>query len=246
MTLFNLAGKKALVTGATGGIGAEIARFLHQQGATLTLSGTRLEKLQELALELNGAQVKVCDLSDKAQVDSLVNEASDSMGGLDILVCNAGITKDGLAIRMSNEDFERVLNINLTSTFALNRNAMKLMMKNRWGRIINITSVVAFSGNPGQANYCAAKAGMVGMSKSLALEVASRNVTINNVAPGFIASPMTDILNEEQKARILSNIPAGTMGNGRDIAAAVGFLASEEARYITGQTIHVNGGMLMP
>jgi 3-oxoacyl-[acyl-carrier protein] reductase len=167
------------------------------------------------------------------------------MGGIDILVCNAGITKDNLAIRMTREDFEKVLNVNLTSTFVLNRNAIKVMMKARWGRIINISSVVGFSGNPGQANYCASKAGMVGMTKSLASEVASRGVTINNVAPGFISTPMTDVLTDEQKSRILSGIPMGSMGSAKDIASAVAFLATQEASYITGQTLHVNGGMLM-
>lgn len=246
MTLFSLAGKKALITGATGGIGSEIARILHGQGAEVAITGTRAEKLNELAVELgNNCHSLACSLDRETEVEELIGKAAEMLGGLDILVCNAGITKDTLAIRMSREDFEKVININLTSSFVLNRNAMKLMMRARWGRIINITSIVGFSGNPGQANYCASKAGMVGMSKALAAEVASRNVTINNVAPGFITSPMTDILSDEQKARLISSIPAGSMGTPKDVASAVAFLATEEARYITGQTLHVNGGMLM-
>lgn len=246
MTPFSLTGKKALVTGATGGIGSEIAKFLHKQGAIVTITGTREEKLVKLNEELgSNCHHVTCALDDPDQVEALTGKAAELMGGLDILVCNAGITKDTLAIRMTRNDFEKVIDVNLTSNFILNRNAIKLMMKARWGRIINITSIVGFSGNPGQANYCASKAGIVGMSKSLAYEVASRNITVNNVAPGFIDTPMTDVLTDEQKANILSGIPAGNMGTAQDIAAAVGFLATDEAKYITGQTIHVNGGMLM-
>jgi 3-oxoacyl-[acyl-carrier protein] reductase len=244
--MFKLDGKKALVTGATGGIGSEIAKTLYAQGAQVIVSGTREEKLNDLVKEIGNNCYKIaCPLDNITDVESLINDAVNLIGGIDILVCNAGITKDALAIRMTREDFETVLNVNLTSTFILNRNAMKLMMKARWGRIINISSVVGFSGNPGQANYCASKAGMVGMTKALASEVASRGVTINNVAPGFISSPMTDVLNEGQKAKILSSIPTGNMGSAKDIASAVAFLATQEASYITGQTLHVNGGMLM-
>ncbi len=244
--LFSLSGKKSLVTGATGGIGTEIATILHKQGSEVVITGTKVDKLNELKAILGGkSHALVCALDDKVAVEELINKATEIMDGLDILVCNAGITKDMLAIRMSRDDFDKVLDVNLTSTFILNRNAMKVMIKARWGRIVNITSVVGFSGNSGQANYCASKAGMVGMAKSMALEVALRNVTINNVAPGFIHSPMTDKLSNEQKSRILSNVPLGYMGTAKDIAYAVAFLAAEESRYITGQTIHVNGGMLM-
>jgi 3-oxoacyl-[acyl-carrier protein] reductase len=244
--MFDLKGKKALITGATGGIGSEIAKTLHKQGAEIVISGTKEDKLTDLMNEIGSNCHKlVCALDNPVSVESLIENAVNLLGGLDILVCNAGITKDTLAIRMNREDFEKVININLTSTFVLNRNAMKVMMKARWGRIINITSVVGFSGNPGQANYCASKAGMVGMSKALALEVASRGITINNIAPGFISSPMTDVLTDEQKAKILSTIPLGCMGTAKDIASSVAFLATEEAKYITGQTLHVNGGMLM-
>lgn len=244
--MFKLDGKKALVTGATGGIGSEIAKILHAQGAEIVISGTREENLNNLIKEIGtNCHKLICPLENVVAVESLINEAVNLMGGIDILVCNAGITKDNLAIRMTREDFEKVLNINLTSTFVLNRNAMKVMMKARWGRIINISSVVGFSGNPGQANYCASKAGMIGMTKSLASEVASRGVTINNVAPGFVNTPMTDVLTDEQKAKILRGIPIGSMGSAKDIASAVAFLATQEAGYITGQTLHVNGGMLM-
>ena len=244
--MFKLDGKKALVTGATGGIGSEIAKILHAQGAEIVISGTREENLNNLIKEIGtNCHKLICPLENVVAVESLINEAVNLMGGIDILVCNAGITKDNLAIRMTREDFEKVLNINLTSTFVLNRNAMKVMMKARWGRIINISSVVGFSGNPGQANYCASKAGMIGMTKSLASEVASRGVTINNVSPGFVNTPMTDVLTDEQKAKILRGIPIGSMGSAKDIASAVAFLATQEAGYITGQTLHVNGGMLM-
>lgn len=244
--MFSLDGKKALVTGATGGLGGAIARALHAQGATVAISGTRKEKLDELAAEL-GERVHVlpCDLSDGSAVDALPKEAGEAMGGLDILIANAGITRDGLLMRMKDEDWNLVQTVNLESYFRLCRAAMRGMMKNRWGRIVGITSVVGVTGNPGQANYCASKAGMIGFSKSLAQEVAARGVTVNCVAPGFIASPMTDVLNEQQRAAILTKIPSGDLGSGDDIAAAVVYLASEEAGYVTGQTLHVNGGMAM-
>ncbi len=244
---FSLEGKKALVTGATGGIGKAIAQTLINQGASVTISGTREEKLQELKAELggNGIFIKPCNLKNTDEVEALVPDAAEMMGGVDIVVCNAGITKDGLVMRMKNEDFIDVIKVNLESTFIINRAAVKLMMKNRWGRIINISSVVAVSGNPGQANYCASKAGVIGMSKSIAKECATRGITVNAVAPGFIKTPMTDVLNEEQQKTILSGIPSGKMGEASDIANAVAFLASSESGYITGQTIHVNGGLLM-
>ncbi len=244
--MFSLDGKTALVTGATGGIGGAIARALHAQGATVTISGTRQEKLDELKAEL-GERVHAiaCNLGDGAAVDALPKQAAEAMDGLDILVANAGITKDGLLMRMKDEDWEQVLKINLESYFRLSRAAMRGMMKARFGRIIGITSVVGVMGNPGQANYCASKAGMIGFSKSLAQEVAARGVTVNCVAPGFIASPMTDALNEQQREAILSKIPANDLGSGEDIAAAVAYLASDEAHYVTGQTLHVNGGMAM-
>lgn len=241
----NLAGKKALVTGATGGIGGAIARALHAAGAQVAISGTRVEALELLAQQLPGAQVLPCNLSDGAAVDALPAQAEEKLGGLDILVCNAGVTKDTLAMRMKDEDWQKVIDINLTATFRLNRAVLKGMMKARYGRIINIASVVAVMGNPGQANYCASKAGMIGMSKALAAEVASRGITVNCVAPGFIATPMTDALNEQQKERITSNIPAQRFGTPDDISGAVNFLASDAASYITGQTLHVNGGLLM-
>lgn len=244
--MFDLTGKNALVTGATGGIGKSIAKQLHAQGATVSLSGTRENVLQELADELGErAHVLPCNLSDAAAVDALPKQAAEAMGSLDILVANAGITKDQLLMRMKDEDWDQVLRINLDSYFRLSRAALRGMMKARWGRIIGITSVVGVTGNPGQANYCASKAGMIGFSKSLAQEVAARGVTVNCVAPGFIASPMTDVLNEEQRAAILSKIPASDLGSGDDIASAVVYLASSEAGYVTGQTLHVNGGMAM-
>jgi 3-oxoacyl-[acyl-carrier protein] reductase len=244
--MFDLTGKNALVTGATGGLGNAIARKLHAQGATVALSGTRENVLQDLANELGErAHVLPCNLSDAAAVDALPKQAADAMGSLDILVANAGITKDQLLMRMKDEDWEQVIKINLESYFRLSRAALRGMMKARWGRIIGITSVVGVMGNPGQANYCASKAGMIGFSKSLAQEVAARGVTVNCVAPGFIASPMTDVLNEDQRAAILSKIPAGDLGSGDDIAGAVVYLASQEAQYVTGQTLHVNGGMAM-
>ncbi len=244
--MFDLSGRAALVTGASGGIGGAIARTLHAQGASVALSGTRQGPLEELAGELGErAHVLPCDLGDTAAVEGLVDRAAEALGKLDVLVNNAGITRDGLAMRMKDEDWQAVLDINLSAGFRLARAALRGMMKQRWGRIIGITSVVGATGNPGQANYAASKAGMIGMSKALAQEVASRGITVNCVAPGFIASAMTDELNEQQRERILSSIPAGTLGDGRDVAAAVVFLASDEASYVTGQTLHVNGGMAM-
>jgi 3-oxoacyl-[acyl-carrier protein] reductase len=245
--MFNLAGKTALVTGASGGIGGAIAKALAQQGAKVALSGTRVEALEKVKAELCGDHVITpCNLSDPAAVDALIGQAETALGGrLDILVANAGITKDGLLLRMKDEDFQNVLKINLESYFRLSRAALRNMMKNRWGRIIGITSVVGVTGNPGQANYAASKAGMIGFTKALAAEVASRNVTANCIAPGFISSPMTDVLNDAQKSALLGKIPAGRLGEGSDVAAAAVYLASDEAGYMTGQTLHVNGGMAM-
>ncbi|MEQ9115357.1 MAG: 3-oxoacyl-[acyl-carrier-protein] reductase [Rickettsiales bacterium] len=244
--MFNLKGKKALVTGSTGGIGKDIAKALVEQGAVVTLSGTNEEKLKKLKSDISPtAHIISCDLRDSEAVVSLVEKSNEMMSGLDIVVCNAGITKDNLIMRMKNEDFEDVIKVNLQSSFIINKSAVKIMMKNRWGRIINISSVVGVSGNPGQANYCASKAGMIGMSKSIAIECATRNITVNCIAPGFIETPMTDALNEDQKEKILSGIPAKRMGQSTDIASTAVFLASEEAGYITGQTLHVNGGLLM-
>lgn len=244
--MFDLTGKNALVTGATGGIGKSIAKALHAQGATVALSGTRENVLAELAAELGErAHVLPCNLSDAEAVDALPKQAAEAMGSLDILVANAGITKDQLLMRMKDEDWDQVLRINLDSYFRLSRAALRGMMKARHGRIIGITSVVGVMGNPGQSNYCASKAGMIGFSKSLAQEVAARGVTVNCVAPGFIASPMTDVLNDDQRAAILGKIPANDLGSGDDIASAVVYLASAEAGYVTGQTLHVNGGMAM-
>lgn len=244
--MFDLTGKNAMVTGASGGIGAAIASALHGAGATVALSGTRLEPLQALAAEL-GSRVFVlpCNLSDAEAVTALPKQAADVMGSVDILVNNAGITKDNLFMRMSDEEWSSVIEVNLTSTMRLCKGVVRGMMKARWGRIINISSIVGTTGNPGQANYAASKAGMVGMSKSIAYEVASRGITVNCVAPGFIATPMTDKLNDDQKAGILGQIPAGRMGEPSEIAAAVLYLASVEAGYVTGATIHVNGGMAM-
>ena len=244
--MFDLTGKRALVTGASGGIGGAIARALHGAGATVGLSGTRVAPLQALAAELGGrAHVLPCDLGDAEAVAALPKRAAEAMGGVDILVNNAGITRDNLALRMSDEDWQTVLEVNLTAAFRLCRGVLRGMMKARWGRIVNISSVVGATGNPGQANYAAAKAGMVGMSKSLAQEVASRGITVNTVAPGFIATAMTDRLGDDQKARIDAQIPAGRMGRPEEIAAAVLYLASPEAAYVTGATLHVNGGMAM-
>ena len=244
--MFDLTGKTALITGASGGIGAEIARALHMAGAEVALSGTRVEPLEALAASLGSrAHVLPCNLGDMARVEALPKAAAAAMGSVDILVNNAGITKDNLFMRMSDEEWLSVLDVNLTSTFRLCRGVVRGMMKARWGRIVNISSVVGATGNPGQANYAASKAGMVGMSKSLAAEVASRNITVNCIAPGFIATAMTEKLTEEQKARILTQVPAGRMGEVQDIAAAVLYLASPQAGYVTGAVLHVNGGMAM-
>ena len=244
--MFDLTGKTALVTGASGGIGGAIARGLHAQGAHVVLSGTREEALKTLQGELGErTSVVVANLSNAEEVDGLVAKAEAEAGELHILVANAGVTKDGLLLRMKDDDFESVLKINLESYFRLTRAALKGMFKRRNGRIIGITSVVGVTGNPGQANYAASKAGMIGFSKSLAAEVGSRGVTVNCVAPGFIASPMTDALNEQQRTAILGRIPAGRLGEGADIAAACIYLASNEGAYVTGQTLHVNGGMAM-
>ncbi|MFO1237675.1 MAG: 3-oxoacyl-[acyl-carrier-protein] reductase [Alphaproteobacteria bacterium] len=244
--MFNLTGKTALVTGATGGIGLAIAKALHGQGATVALSGRRIEQLEALKAELGErAEIFPADLADAASVDALVPAVEKGLGGLDILVNNAGITRDNLFMRMKDAEWDDILRINLTGAFRLARASLRGMMKKRWGRIVSITSVVGVTGNPGQGNYAAAKAGLIGMSKSLAAEVASRNITVNCVAPGFIATPMTGALTDEQKAQIAARIPAGRMGTPEEIAAAVVYLASEEAAYVTGATIHVNGGMAM-
>jgi 3-oxoacyl-[acyl-carrier protein] reductase len=244
--MFNLTGKCALLTGASGGLGEAIARGLHAQGATVALSGTRREKLDELAGRI-GSRVHVlpCDLKDRAQVSALVGQAEGAMGQLDILVNNAGVTKDNLFMRMRDEEWDDVIAINLTSSFILCRAALRNMMRRRSGRIVNIASISGIVGNPGQGNYAASKAGLVGMTKSLAREVASRGITANCIAPGFIETPMTHALNEKQTEAIAAAIPAGVFGKPDDIAAAVVFLASDEARYITGETLHVNGGMAM-
>ncbi|MDP2121784.1 MAG: 3-oxoacyl-[acyl-carrier-protein] reductase [Hoeflea sp.] len=244
--MFDLTGRKALVTGASGGIGEAIARQLHARGATVGIHGTRVERLEALAADL-GERVMLfpADLSDRDAVSNLGKSAEERMEGVDILVNNAGITKDGLFVRMSDEAWDQVLEVDLTAAFRLTRELAHPMMKRRHGRVINITSVVGVAGNPGQANYCAAKAGMIGFSKSLAQEIATRNVTVNCVAPGFIESAMTDKLNDKQKETIMGAIPMRRMGTGAEIASAVTWLASDEASYVTGQTIHVNGGMLM-
>ncbi len=244
--MFDLTGKTALITGASGGIGADIARALHGQGATVTLSGTRREALDTFATELgSNVHVVTASLSDRASVEALVPAAESAMGGLDILVNNAGITRDNLFMRMKDAEWDDVMAVNLTSIFLLSRAVLRGMMKRRYGRIINMTSVVGITGNPGQGNYCAAKAGIIGMSKSLAQEVASRNITVNCVAPGFIATPMTDELNDKQREAVLSKVPAGRLGTAKEIASTVLYLASLESAYVTGQTLHVNGGMAM-
>lgn len=244
--MFDLSGKKALVTGASGGIGVAIAKGLHAQGAIVGLHGTREQRLKEIAAEL-GDRVHIfpANLGDAESVKELAKTAEAELGGIDILVNNAGITKDGLFVRMSDEDWDAVLDINLKSVFQLTRDAVYPMMRRKGGRIINITSIVGVTGNPGQGNYCASKAGMIGMSKSLAMEIASRGVTVNCVAPGFISTPMTDALNDKQRDAILGTIPSKRLGTGKEVASAVVYLASDEAAYITGQTIHVNGGMAM-
>lgn len=245
--MFDLTGKRALVTGASGGIGREIAKALGKAGATVALSGTRVAALEDTAKELPAGSHPIlpCNLSDHAAVDKLVPDAEAAMGGLDILVNNAGMTRDNLFMRMKNEEWDEVLAVNLTAAFHLTRAVLRGMMKQRFGRIISITSVVGVAGNPGQGNYAASKAGLIGMSKSLAQEVASRNITVNTVAPGFIASAMTDELNDKQRETILAKIPSGRLGTSEEVAGCVVFLSSSEAAYITGQTINVNGGMLM-
>ncbi|MCO6387840.1 3-oxoacyl-[acyl-carrier-protein] reductase [Aliihoeflea sp. 40Bstr573] len=244
--MFDLTGKKALVTGATGGIGEAVARALHKAGATVGIHGTRVEKLEGLAAEF-GERVKIfpANLSDREAVKELGKKAETELEGVDILVNNAGITRDGLFVRMSDDDWDSVLDVNLGAVFRLTRELTHPMMRRRSGRIINITSVVAVTGNPGQANYCASKAGLIGFSKSLAQEIATRNVTVNCVAPGFIESAMTDKLNDKQREAIMGAIPMKKMGKGDDIAAAVIYLASDAGGYVTGQTLHVNGGMAM-
>jgi len=244
--MFDLTGKNALITGASGGIGAEIARVLYLQGAGVGLSGTRMEPLEALAAELGDrAHVLPCNLSDMDAVETLPKQATEALGSVDILVNNAGITRDNLFMRMSDDEWQSVLNVNLTATFKLCKGVMRGMMKARWGRIVNISSIVGATGNPGQANYAASKAGLIGMSKSLAYEVASRGITVNAIAPGFIATAMTDKLTDDQKTGIMGQIPAGRMGTPNEVASAALYLASKEAAYVTGATLHVNGGMAM-
>lgn len=244
--MFDLSEMRALVTGASGGIGSAIARALAARGARLGLSGSNREKLEAFARELGGNHaVLVCDLSDGAAVDQLVPQAAEALGGLDILINNAGVTRDNLAMRMKDEEWDQVIRVNLEAAFRLARASLKPMMRARFGRIISVTSVVGTTGNPGQANYAASKAGLVGMSKALAQEVASRGITVNCIAPGFIRSAMTDALGDAQKESLLGKIPAGRLGEGEDVAAAAVYLASREAAYVTGQTLHVNGGMAM-
>jgi 3-oxoacyl-[acyl-carrier protein] reductase len=245
--MFDLTGRTALVTGASGGIGGGIARALHRQGATVALSGTRRDALEALAAALGGERCHVvpCDLADKEAVEKLVPEAEKAMGGLDILVANAGVTRDNLFVQLKDEDWEQVMAVNLTATFRLARAAVRGMMRRRFGRVIAIASVVGVTGNPGQGNYVAAKAGIIGMMKSIAQEYARRGITANSIAPGFIQSPMTEALNDKQREAILARVPAARLGTADDVAAAVVYLASEEAAYVTGQTLHVNGGMAM-
>ena len=244
--MFDLSRKTALVTGASGGIGGAIARALHGAGATVSLSGTRVEALESLAGELGKrAHITPANLSDAESLDGLIGAAEEAMGAVDILVNNAGLTRDMLSIRLTDDDWQTVLDVNLTATFRLSRGVLRGMMKRRWGRIVNITSVVGVTGNPGQANYAASKAGLIGMTKSMAQEVASRGITINCLAPGMIVTAMTDVLSDELKGRILGMIPIGRLGESEEIAAGTLFLASDEAAYITGQTLHINGGMAM-
>ena len=244
--MFDLTGKAALITGASGGIGGAIARALHKQGATVTLSGTRAAALERLkGLLGDRAHVVAAKMDDATDIDRLAKEAEAAMGKLDILVNNAGITRDNISMRLKDDDWEKVIRVNLTGTFKLTRAVMRGMMKRRFGRVINITSIVGVTGSAGQANYAAAKAGLIGMSKSLAQELASRSITVNCLAPGFIATPMTDVLTDDQKKGILGRIPAERMGRPDEIAAGVVYLASDEAAYITGQTLHINGGMAM-
>ncbi|MDV7340628.1 3-oxoacyl-[acyl-carrier-protein] reductase [Terasakiella sp. A23] len=245
--MFDLTGKCALVTGASGGIGADIAKALHAQGATVGLTGTRVEALEKVAAEIGGDRVHIlpCNLSDDDALAGLPKQAIDAMGSLDILVNNAGLTRDNLAMRLKDDDWDTVLNVNLTAAFKLSKAVLRGMMKKRWGRIIGITSIVGVTGNPGQTNYAASKAGMIGYSKSLAAEVGSRGITVNCVAPGYIATAMTDELSDDVKNAMLSKIPSGRMGNPDEIAAGVVYLASDEAQYVTGQTLHINGGMAM-
>ena len=244
--MFNLTGKTALVTGASGGLGGAIVRALYGQGATVALSGTRREALEALAGELGSrAHVLPCDLADAAAVEALVPAAEAAMGSLDILVNNAGVTRDNLFMRMKDAEWDAVIAVDLTAAFRLSRACLKGMMRRRFGRIIGVTSIVGVTGNPGQGNYAAAKAGLIGMSKALAAEVASRGITVNCIAPGFIASPMTDALNDKQRESILASVPMGRLGAGADIGAVAVYLASDEAAYVTGQTLHVNGGMAM-
>jgi 3-oxoacyl-[acyl-carrier protein] reductase len=244
--LFDLSGKGALVTGASGGIGAAIARTLHANGAAVALSGTRVERLEELAAELGErSHIVPADLSDADAVDALPATAAEALGSLDILINNAGLTRDNLAMRMKDEEWQAVIDVNLTAAFRLSRGVLRGMMKSRWGRIISVTSVVGATGNPGQVNYAASKAGLTGMTKALAQEVASRGVTVNCVAPGFIETAMTDALSDAQKEAIMARIPAARLGSADDVGACALFLASDEAAYVTGQTIHVNGGMAM-
>ncbi len=244
--MFNLTGKTALVTGATGGIGGAIAKALHAQGAKVGISGRNTDKLEALAKELgDNVVVLTADLSSAEAAQELIARAEEQLGQVDILVNNAGLTRDGLSMRMKDEDWQQVIDVNMTATFKLAQACQRGMMKRRWGRIINIASVVGVTGNPGQCNYVASKAGMIGWSKAMAAEIASRNITVNCIAPGFIATAMTEVLTDDQKAKINATIPAGKMGSSEDIAAAVAYLASEEAGYVTGSTIHVNGGMAM-
>ena len=244
--MFDLTDKKALVTGASGGIGAAIAHSLHARGATVAISGTRLEKLEVLANELGGrVHILPCNLSDREEVKALARQAEEAMGGVNILVNNAGITRDNLFLRMKDEEWDDVIAVNLTATFTLMRSILRGMMRKRSGRIVNIASISGIIGNPGQPNYSASKAGLIGMSKSLAREIAPRGITVNCIAPGFIETPMTDVLNEQQVKQIAAAIPSGVFGEPGDIASAVVYLASEEAKYMTGQTLHVNGGMIM-